>query len=290
LRDFEYLAAKSVQKACSLLAKHKDEAKVLAGGQSLITLMKERMISPTYVIDIKGISGLDYVKFDRKQGLRIGALTTHRTIETSAVIKREFPVLAEMEKGVHGIQMRNWGTIGGNLCHADPAGDPAPPLIALKAKVKIASSKGERTLALEEFFKGYLETALAADELLTEIQVANLPPHTGVAYMKFTPVEVDHGIVGTAVWITLDSKKSICKEARIVLSAVASVPVRALKAEKVLAGKQVTDNLIEEAAQVASDEVDPETDMNASGEYRRELVKVLVRRVSRQALDRAGLD
>ncbi len=290
MRDFEYFKAKKVQKACALLAKYKDEAKVLAGGQSLVTLMKERMISPAYIIDIKGISELDYIRFDKKNGLKIGALTTHRAIETSALIQKEFPVLSEMERGVHGIQVRNWGTIGGNLCHADPAGDPAPPLIALKAKVKIVSSRGERIIALEKFFEGYLETALEPDELLTEIQVANLPPHTGVAYMKFTPIAVDHGIVGTAISITLDSRKGSCKDARIVLSAVASVPVRTPGAEKVLVGKEVTDSLIDKAAQVASEEVDPISDMNASGEYRRELVKVLVKRVSRQALDRAKQD
>lgn len=289
MRDFEYFKAKKVQKACALLARYKDEAKVLAGGQSLVTLMKERMISPAYIVDIKGISELDYIKFDKKNGLRIGALTTHRAIETSALVQKEFPVLVEMEHGVHGVQVRNWGTIGGNLCHADPAGDPAPPLIALKAKVKITSARGERTIALEKFFEGYLETVLKPDELLTEIQVASLPPRTGVAYMKFTPTEVDHGIVGTSVLLTLNPRNSTCKEARIVLSAVTSVPVRALKAEKILMGKVVTDNLITEAAQVASQEIDPETDMNASGEYRRELVKVLVRRVSRQALDRANL-
>ena len=174
MRDFEYLPTKTIQEACSLISQYKEEGKVLAGGQSLITLLRQKLISPSYLIDIKGVSELDYLTFDEKKGLRMGALTTHRAIEKSPLIQSKYPVLSEMEKSVASVQTRNWGTIGGNLCGADPIGDPAPSLIALNAKIKIVSSRGEKTIPLEEFFTDYFTTILEPDEILTEIQVA--PP------------------------------------------------------------------------------------------------------------------
>ena len=285
MQDFEYLAAKTVEEACSLLSQYKEEANIIAGGQSLLTLLRQKLISPSYLIDIKGISDLDYIKFDGKDGLRIGALTTHRAIELSPLIKERFSVLAEMEKVVASVQTRNWGTIGGNLCHADPIGDPAPPLIALNARVNIASLRGERIIPLEEFFKDYFTTVLEADEILTEIQIPNPPPHSGVAYIKFSTIEAGIKIAAVSALITLDGKT--CKDARIVLSAVAPVPMRAKEAAKLLVGKSIDDNLIEQAAEMASKEARPTSDVHASEEYRRELAKVLVRRVTKQALERA---
>ena len=287
MKDFEYFRAKTVEEACSLLSQYKGEAKLLAGGQSLLTLMRMKLISPSYLIDIKGISDLDYITFDEKEGLRLGALTTHRAIEHSPLLKEKFPVLPEMERVVASVQTRNWGTIGGNLCHADPIGDPAPPLIALNAKVKVVSSRGEKTIALEDFFLDFFETVLEDDETLTEIQVPTLPPDTGVAYKKFSIVEAGIKIAATAVLITLEPGNGVCKDARIVLSAVAPVPMRAVKAGEILKGKSIDDNLIAEAAQMAAAEARPTSDMHASDEYRRELVKVLVGRATREALERA---
>jgi len=285
MKDFEYFAAKTVEEACSLLSQYKEEANIIAGGQSLLTLIKQKLISPSYLIDIKGISDLDYIKFDEKDGLRIGALTTHRAIELSPLIKERFSVLAEMEKVVASVQTRNWGTIGGNLCHADPIGDPAPPLIALNARVKIVSSRGERIIPLEEFFKDYFTTVLEDDEILAEIQIPNPPPHSGVAYIKFSIIEAGIKIAAASASITLNGKT--CKDARIVLSAVAPVPMRAKEAAKLLVGESIDDNLIEQAAEMASKEARPTSDVHASEEYRRELAKVLVRRVTREALERA---
>ncbi len=287
IKDFEYFVPKTVEEACQLLAQYKEEAKVIAGGQSLLILMRQGLVSPAYLIDIKGISDLDYIKFDEKEGLRIGALTTHRTIEKSPLIQKEFGILSEMEQKLASVQTRNWGTIGGNLCHADPAGDPLPPLIALNAKVKMASSRGERIIPLKDFFKDYFETVLEADEILTEIQVPIQPPNSGIAYTKFVIIEGDMPIVGTAVSITLDSRNEICQDAKVVLGAAAHIPMRAKKAEKVLMGKAVEDSVIEEAAQIASEEARPTSDIHASEEYRRELVKVLVKRVTKQALQKA---
>jgi len=286
IKDFEHFAPKTVKEACSLLAQYKDDAKIIAGGQSLLILMKQRLISPKYVIDIKGLSSLDYINFDKKEGLRIGALSTHRAVETSSVVRREFGVLAEMEQEVANLPIRNWGTIGGNLCQADPAGDPAPVLIALNARVKVASSTGERSVALEGFFKDYLETVLKPGEILTEIEVPNPAAHTGVAYARFSLVDQGHPLVGAAASITLDSRNATCKDARIVLGGSAATPMRAKKAEKVLIGKEIKDGLIEEAAQAASEEARPPSDIHASEEYRRKVAKVLVRRALKQALER----
>ncbi len=287
IRDFERFAPKTLEEALTLLDKYGDECKVIAGGQSLLILMKQGLVAPEYLIDIKGISELNYIKSDAKEGLRIGALTPHRAIEKSPLIRDGLGVLAEMENRLASIQTRNWGTIGGNLCHGDPAGDPAPVLIALNATLRMASLNGERTMAAEDFFLDYFETALELGELLTEIQVPVVPPHTGTAYTKFNVIESDMATVGVAVSITLSSNDGICDDVRIVLGASAPTPRRAKQAEEVLRGKKVTENLLAEAGQIASTEAEPITDINASEEYRRELLRVLVKRVGNEAIARA---
>jgi len=287
IRDFEYLTPKTLEEALTLLDKYGDECKVIAGGQSLLILMKQGLVAPEYLIDIKGITELNYIKSDAKEGLRIGALTPHRAIEKSPVVRNGFAVLAEMENRLASIQTRNWGTIGGNLCHGDPAGDPAPVLIALNANLKMASLKGERNMAVEDFSLDYFETALEPGELLTEIQVPVVPPHTGTAYTKFTVIESDLATVGVAVSITLSSSDDICQDVRVALGAAAPTPMRAKQVEAVLRGKKITDNLLKEAGEIASTEAEPISDIYASEEYRRELVKVLVKRVGKEALVRA---
>lgn len=287
ITDFEYFAPKTLEEALTLLDKYGDECKVIAGGQSLLILMRQGLVTPQYLIDIKGISELSYIKSEGKQGLRIGALTTHRTIEKSPVLRDKLGVLTEMENRLASIQTRNWGTIGGNICHADPAGDPAPVLMALNATLRMASLKGDRTMAVEDFSLDYFETALEPGELLTEIVVPPVPPHTGTAYTKFNVIESDLATVGVAVSITLGSNDGICQDVRIALGAAAPTPMRAKQAEAVLRGKKITDNLLKEAGEIASAEAEPISDIYASEEYRRELVKVLVKRVGKEALARA---
>ena len=286
IADFEYFAPKTVDEALSLLSQYKD-AKIIAGGQSLLVILKQRLIAPEYLIDIKGISALDYINYDQGKGLRMGALTLHRAIEKSPVIQKHFGVLSEMERNLATIQTRNWGTIGGNLCHGDPAGDPAPVLIALGAKLKLASSRGERIVAMEEFSKDYLEVALEPDEMLTEIQVPIPPPHTGTAYEKLMVMKGDMGIIGAAVSITLRPGDGVCEDARIAFGSAASVPLRTREAEKRLIGKVINDALLAEAAEVASAEADPPADVHGSVEYRREMVKVFIGRAGMMALERA---
>jgi carbon-monoxide dehydrogenase medium subunit len=287
MKDFEYFAPKTVEEALSLLSQHKEEAKIIAGGQSMLVIMRQGLLAPEYVVDIKGISALDYMTYDQGQGLKIGALTTHQAIEKSPVIQRQFSVLSEMERNLATIQTRNWGTIGGNLCHGDPAGDPAPVLIALDAKLKLKSLSGERMVAMEGFSKDMLEVDLEPDEMLIEIQVPTPRPHTGVAHEKLMVMQGDAGIVGAAVSMTLKPGDRVCEDARVVVSNAASVPLRVKEAEKRLIGKVIDDHLLTEAGEIASAEADPPSDVHASSEYRKEMVKVFVKRVALKALERA---
>jgi carbon-monoxide dehydrogenase medium subunit len=285
--DLEYFAPKTIEEALKLLSQYDEEkCKVIAGGQSLIILMKQRLIMPKYLIDIKGISDLDYIKLDEKEGLKIGALTTHRAIEKSPVIQKGFSVLCEMEQNISSVETRNWGTIGGNVCHGDPGGDPAPVLIALNGKMKMTGLSGERTVSAEDFTLDYYETELRHDELLTEIQIPSLSPNTGVKFTKISQIAGDYATASVAVLITLDQKE-ICNDVRIALGSVASAPMRAKKAEEILKGKKISDELLAEAGQIASEEASPTTDAESSEEYKRDLVKVLVKRVGGGALGRA---
>jgi carbon-monoxide dehydrogenase medium subunit len=287
MKDFEYFAPKTPDEALSLLSQYKGEAKIIAGGQSMLVVMRQGLLAPEYVVDIKGVSALDYMTYDEREGLRIGALTTHRTIETSPFIQKHLRVLSEMERNLATIQTRNWGTIGGNLCHGDPAGDPAPILIALDAKLKLKSLSGERIVAMEGFSKDMLEVDLEPDEMLIEIQVPTPRPHTGVAHEKLMVMQGDAGIVGAAVSIALRPGDDVCEDARIVLSNAASIPLRAKEAERCLVGKVINEDLLTEAGEVASKEADPPSDVHASAEYRREMVEVFVKRAAKRALQLA---
>ena len=288
--DFEYFAPSTLEEALKLLSQYgEDECKIIAGGQSLIILMKQGLITPRYVIDIKGLSNLGYITFDEKEGLKIGALTTHRAIERSSVMQNAFSALAEMEQNVSSVETRNWGTIGGNIAHGDPSGDPAPVMIALNAKFKLSGLKGERIVEAEDFTLGYFETVLGHDELLTEILIPMPPPHTGVKFTKFSQLKGDYATASVAVAVTLDKKKETCSDIRIALGSVASAPMRAKQAEDLIRGKKITDDLLAEAGRIASEEASPTSDAEISEEYKRELVRVLVKRVGKEAFERAAM-
>jgi carbon-monoxide dehydrogenase medium subunit len=287
IRDFIYLKATTVEEALDLIDKHKEDYKIICGGQSLLILMRQGLVAPEYLIDIKNVKELDYIQFDDKEGLRIGATTTHRTIELSPIIKEKYPVLVDMEENLASIQTRNWGTIGGNLCHGDPAGDPGPVFMALSGSVKIRSKQKTRTLSLDEFFIDYFETALEEDELLFEVQLPPIPLNTAVAYEKFNIIKNDQGIVSVAVAITLENDGLSCKETRIVLGSAAPSPSRARDAEKMLIGQKISPGLLEKVAQKASEEADPVADIHASEEYRRSLVYALAKRMVKTAWDQA---
>ncbi len=287
MKDFEYFSAATVDEALGLLSRYGGDAKLIAGGQSLLVLMRQGLVSPEYVIDIKGVKGLDYIDYDEARGLRIGALTTHRAIERSEVIRRHFGVLAEMERNLATIQTRNWGTVGGNLCYGHHSGDLAPVLISLGARLRVARVGQERVVEMESFTRDLFEVDLGPDEMLLEIEVSPLGPNAGVAYDKLMVMQGDIGIVGAAVFLRLSSSDGVCEEARIGLSGASTVPLRPREAERVLIGRRVDEAVLREAAEVASREADPLSDVHASAEYRREMIKVFVRRVGKVALERA---
>lgn len=175
IHDFTYLRPGSAKEALQMLSEHQDDCKIICGGQSLLIVMRQGLVTPEYVIDLKGLDELSYIKYDDKEGLKLGATTTHRLIEKSALIKEKYPVLVEMEEKLASIQVRNWGTIGGNLAHADASGDPAPVLTSLGASVKVASVRGERIIPLDEFYTDLFETAMEHDEIIVEVIVPPPP-------------------------------------------------------------------------------------------------------------------
>lgn len=282
---FELLQPQTLSEACSLLAEHKDEAKVIAGGQNLLVLLRQRRIKPRFLINIKGLPDLEYIT-DGHGSLRIGALTTHRAIEMSDLIKEKFLLLAELEQSLGCIQTRNWGTIGGNLCQASPATDPPPALIALGARVKIVSVRGERVIPLDEFFVDYQKTALEPDEILAEVELPQAPPGTGTAYYKETVRFADPPIASVAAMVKL-GEKEVVEEVRIVMQAVGVTPLRAREAEAAIMSEKMTDGLLEEVAKLAAREAQPISDVYGSADYKREMVDVITKRVVKEAVRRA---
>jgi carbon-monoxide dehydrogenase medium subunit len=287
IHNFNYHRATSVQETLSLLEKFKEDYKIICGGQSLLILMRQGLVAPENLIDIKSVKEMRYIEYDPKNGLKIGAATTHREIEKSPFIKKHYPVLVEMEENLASIQTRNWGTIGGNLAHGDPAGDPGPILIASNATVKMASLERERILPLEDFFIDIFETSLEEGEVLTEIQVPILPKKTAVAYEKFNIIKNHQGIVSVAASITLAEDGAGCKDARIVLGAAAAIPLRAKEAEQMLIGNKIDTKLLESVGKKASEECDPVSDIHATETYRRYLIKALTTKITKKTWEQA---
>jgi len=283
---FDYQEPTTLKKAFSLMEKHGDDARVIAGGTSLIIMMRQRLLMPKVVISLGRIPKFDRIAYNSKDGLRIAAGARHRDIELSAAVKKHYPLLHETFRKVAQPRIRNMGTVGGNLAAGDPLTDPGASLIALDAEVTLTSSKGKRTLRLDEFFIDYYQTAMEPDELLTEIHVPP-PQRPGWSHIKFTPRSVeDFATVGVA--ITLQANNGTCDDIRIGLNSVASTIVRTRKAEEVLRGKPITDAALREMGEVAATECDPTDDNRGSAEYKLDLVKVLVPRAAQEALRRAG--
>lgn len=282
---FDYLEPKSLEEACELLEQHPDDAKVIAGGTALLIWMRMRLLNPRFVISLVKIPDFDYIRFNQKDGLRIGAGARHRDIELSPEVREHYPLLHETFRKVAQPRIRNMGTIGGNLCQGDPLTDPGASLIALDAEVTLTHSKEKRTLPLEEFFVDYYQTDLRPGEILTEIHVPPPIKRLGWSHIKFTPrSEEDFATVGVA--LTLCGRGNHCEDIRLALNSVAPTILRAKRAENVLRGQQVTDPLIQEMAEIAATETDPMDDNRGSAEYKRELVKVLVLRAAKEALQR----
>lgn len=283
--EFEYHESRTVEEALGLLESCGEGTKVLAGGLSLVPTMKLRLSEPKHIVDITRIPTLSYVVENSDGGLRIGALTTYSTLATSKLLQSRCPILAEVAAIIGDPQVRNRGTIGGNLCHADPASDIAPVILALDAELNTTSRKGGRTIKAADFFVDLFTTPLGPAELLTEITIPPMRPKTGSSYMKLNQRKGDFGIVSAASVITLEGKN--VNAVSVALGAVASTPVRAVKTEKILKGNALTDEQIAKASNAASAGIHPGTDVHATAEYRTEMVKVLVKRTLMEAIKRA---
>ncbi|MBI2182625.1 MAG: xanthine dehydrogenase family protein subunit M [Deltaproteobacteria bacterium] len=282
---FDYIEPTTLKKAFRLLEKHGDDARVIAGGTSLLIMMRQRLLMPKVVISLARIPKFDRITYNQKDGLRIGAGARHRDIELSPIVKRHYPLLHETFRKVAQPRIRNMGTVGGNLAAGDPLTDPGASLIALDAEVVLTSSQGQRVLRLDELFIDYYQTALNPGELLTEIRVPP-PQRPGWSHIKFTPRSVeDFATVGVA--ITLSATNGVCEDVRIGLNSVASTIIHAKRAEEAVRGKPITDAVLREMGEIAATEVDPMDDNRGSAEYKREMVKVLVRRAVKEAFQRA---
>lgn len=280
---FDYLAPGSVEEAVSLLSQYGEKAKVLAGGTDLLVSLKHRKVGPGYLIGLSGLAGLEYIRQD-SHALRIGALTTHQSIAGSELVKGNYGLLATACGKVGSPQIRNMGTIGGNLCNAGPSADSAPPLLVLDARLKLVSTRGQREVPLKGFFTGPFQTILERDELLTEIIVPSLSPRTGGSYQFLNKTTaVDETLVGVAALVVMGDHPKLVEDIRIALCSVAPAPMRVSRAESVLTGREATSGAIEEAAAAVANETLP----RSRTDYRRKMSAVLTRRAIREALAEA---
>ncbi len=289
LPKFEYLAPRDVEDVFGLLAAHGADARLLAGGTDLLLQMRRRETVPKYVIGLKGVAELAYVREQADGTLAIGAMTTIRTFVTSPLIRERYGILAQAAGGIGGPELRNVATVGGNLAGALPCADFPPALIALGAKVKLASSRGERVVAIEDMFPMFGTTVARPDELLTEIQLPSVPSFSGGIYLKFHDRQsMDMTTVGVSAFVTWDQGSRVFRDVKIGLSSSAPVPMRARKAEAVLRGRACADDVLEEAALAVCEEADPRTSWRATREFRFELLRSLTKRALRAAREKAA--
>jgi carbon-monoxide dehydrogenase medium subunit len=288
MKNFDYLEPTTVTEACALLKQHGGEAKVFAGGAHLTILMKQGLLQPKTLVNIKKIPELKGIHYDATEGLTIGALVTHRELETSKLVNEKFPVLCAAEREVANIRVRNMGTVGGNLASGEPLTDLSQIFISLDGKARITGPNGQRTIPVEELFLDFYTTSLTEDEILTQVVLPPLPPRSGIEYIRFSSSSVvDKPSAGVAVRITLDSDAEKIHAARIVLGCVGATPVRARKAEALLTGKKLTPELAQEAGSAASQECRPTSDLRGSEDYKRAIVRTLVKRAAGKAYERA---
>ena len=283
---FEYLEPETIEETLTILSQYQGESKIISGGTDLMLQIRNKAIKPECVVDITRIPGLDYIAFDDRQGLRLGALTTIRALETSVELQRRYPIISQAASQLGSVAIRNVATVGGNLCNALPSAETSQALLALSAKVRIIGPRGERTVSLGDFFTGVGKTLLQPDEVLLEILIPELAPHTSGIYIKHSHRgPIDLAIVNITVLMTMEPDRKVCSDAKIVLGAVSPTPLRARKAENVLKGERVDAALIDRAAQVASDEAHPRHgSIRGSFEYKKEMVRVLTGRAMKEIM------
>lgn len=283
---FEYRRAESVSEAVELLRQAGDDAKILAGGQSLLALVNLGLAQPSVLIDINPVREMDYIE-QRDGALAIGAVARHVTVERSDVVRRACPLLAETMPLIGDRQVRNRGTVGGSIAHADPVAELPTVAVCLDAVMKVQGPSGQREVPASDFFVTYLTTGLQPDEVLTEVRFPAIASGTGSAFQELVRRKGDFAIVAAAATVQVGADGQ-CREAHLALAGVAPTPIRARAAEEMLVGQAPTPELLREAARAASANIEPQSDVMASAEYRRAMAEVYARRTLAQALERAG--
>lgn len=287
MNPFSYHRPDTLDEALALLQEHGEDAKVMAGGTALVIMMKQRLVLPDVLISLDRLRGLDEVREDNGS-IRLGGLLTHRSAETSPVLRDRLPVLAETFSHVATVRIRNMATVAGSLAHADPNQDPPITLLALDARVRLRSADGERDLGLEEFFTDYYETVLEPEEVLTDVHIPLPQPHTGSAYVKFLPRSADdYATVGVAATVRLNPATGACEDCRIAMGCVGVTPLRAHEAERLVRGQDRSDTLLRQAGAAAQAITDPLSDTRGSAAYKRSMAGVFVRRALGQAWQQA---
>ena len=289
LPHFEYHSPETVEEAIALLDQYGQKAKVLAGGTDLIPEMKWGEYRPEHIIALSRVSGLDRIEYDEESGLKLGALCKIANIEKSDIIRGYYPLLSQAASVLASMEIRNRGTVGGNLCTAAPSADMPPSLLVLEARAVIASKKGERVLPLDEFFMGPKETVLKQGEILVRLEIPPMKPNSGGEYIKFGRRKaMEIAMIGVAALMTMEPEDNRCIDAKLALATAAPTPFRAKEAESMLRGKKLDADTIMAAAQKASQEASPRTSWRTTEEYRRDLIPVLTRRAIQAALNKIG--
>jgi carbon-monoxide dehydrogenase medium subunit len=285
LSSFDYLEPQTVQEACELLDKYPEQARLYAGGTSLLLLMKQGIVQLDKLINIKKIDGLRGIH-DENGSLRIGSLTTHRDLEVSPVISQFVPAITEAEPEIANIRVRTTGTVGGNLAFAEPLTDLPPIFIAMDTVARIQSSTGERIIPVQDIFAGYYESTLAPDEFIVDLTLKKSPPNFGLRYRRFSAGS-DKPAVGCAAAVTIDPGTGACVDARLVLGCVAPTPIRVNEAEQLLIGQTYSAELGNRVADIAAKACKPLSDIRGSSDYKRSIVAVLARHAVAEAFQRA---
>jgi aerobic carbon-monoxide dehydrogenase medium subunit len=286
MRDFDFLQPGTVSEASRMLAALGDECRVMAGGTALMLVMRQRMLNPSHIISVQDIPDLKGISWDDTAGLRIGALSRHADIAQSELVNRHHPMLAQMAAQVANPQVRNQGTIGGNLCYGDPSTDPPGALMALGAQVILGSARGERMLSMEDFALDYFTTAIAPDELVVAVRVPPAADHTRARYTRFKRTAAEHRPLAS-VSAVAQIREGLCTQARLVVGASVPVPRRIHEAERFLEGRRLDADTIERAARVVAEGIDPISDLRGSADYRREMVRISTKRTLESLTEQA---
>lgn len=286
MRDFEFLEPRTVAEASAMLATHGEDARVMAGGTALVLAMRQRLLNPSHLVWLGGVPGLTGIEVDGSGTLRVGAMALHHDLQTHPAVRARFPVLASMSARVANAQIRNAATVGGNVCHGDPASDPPACLMALDARVSAVTKSAEREIRLEDFFTNYYENALRPDEVLTEVRVPPLADGAVAVYMRFTTTAAEsRPLVAVGAVVRRDGQGT-CRAARVVVGAVSATPTRLPTVEALITGRRLDADTLARAGELAAEAVKPLDDFRASAEYRAHVTGVVVRR----ALERAAAE